>query len=129
MDRLQVRVYCVATDLHGNRQAYTDLFGLAAAGNVDALVLGGELVNAGRYTLTVMPHAEGSWSFTLSPLPGQVLEPASVSFEAAVDTGTESINRLEFYFDRTREGTKVLVMAWGNKTVRVTVEDPAADGL
>ena len=36
---------------------------------------------------------------------------------------------LEFYFDRTREGTKVLVMAWGNKTVRVTVEDPAADGL
>ena len=33
-----------ATDLHGNRQAYTDLFGLAAAGNVDALVLGGDLL-------------------------------------------------------------------------------------
>ena len=74
-----------------------------------------------------MPKAVGH--FTLSPLPGQVLEPTPVSFEAAVDTGAESINRLEFYFDRTREGTKVLVMAWGNSTVRVTVEDPEAGGL
>ena len=122
-----------ATRLFGDQVPFDQAWSFGDGGAVlearGALVLGGELVNAGRYTLTVMPHAEGSWSFTLSPLPGQVLEPASVSFEAAVDTGTESINRLEFYFDRTREGTKVLVMAWGNKTVRVTVEDPAADGL
>ena len=122
-----------ATRLFGDQVPFDQAWSFGDGGAVlearGALVLGGKLVDAGRYALTLMPHAEGSWSFTLSPLPGQVLEPTPVSFEAAVDTGAESINRLEFYFDRTREGTKVLVMAWGNSTVRVTVEDPEAGGL
>jgi len=93
------------------------------------LIVGGERVRAGRYDVTLVPHADRSWSFTASPLAGGSLDRISVSFEAAVDTGTESLARLEFYFDHTPEGTKVLVMAWGNKTARVTVEDPAADRL
>ena len=35
--------------------------------------------------------------------------------------------RLELYFDHDPEGTKSLVWAWGNKTVQVTVAEPAVD--
>jgi len=122
-----------AAPLFGNQVPFDQAWSFGDEGAVlearSALILGGELVSAGRYDLAVIPRAEGSWSFTLSPQPGQLLEPASVSFDAMVDTGAESIARLEFYFDHTQEGTKVLVMAWGNKTARVTVEDPAAGGL
>ena len=91
------------------------------------LIIGGEPLKAGRYGLTLVPRADAPWSFTARPLPGQMLEARPVSFAAEVDTGAESNPRLEFYFDHTPEETKVLVMAWGDKTARVTVEDSEED--
>ena len=127
------RQFAEATSLFGDHVPFDEAWGFSDEGIVlearGDLIVGGELVKAGRYSLTLVPHADRSWSFTASPLPGQLLEPGSVSFEAAVDTGAEFIARLEFYFDHTPEGTKVLVMAWGNRTARMTVEDPAADRL
>ena len=74
----------------------------------------------------MMPRAEGTWPFTLSPLSDQGEGPAPVTFEATVNSGEESIERLEFYFDHGPQGTKSLVLAWGNKTAQVAVAEPAA---
>ena len=127
------RQFAEATSLFGEHVPFDEAWGFGDEGVVlearGDLIIGGELVRAGRYSLTLVPHADRSWPWTASPLPGQLLEPGSVSFAAAVDTGAESIPRLEFYFDHTPEGTKVLVMAWGNRTARMTVENPAADRL
>jgi hypothetical protein len=93
------------------------------------LVLGGELVRAGRYQMSLTPRRTGSWPITLEPLAGQTEDLAPVTIGASVDTGDESVSRLELYFDHGAEGTKSLVLAWGNRTAQVAVAEPAAGGI
>ncbi len=92
------------------------------------LLLGGELVRAGRYGLSLTPRSEGNWWFTLSPVAGQSESLTPVTFAATVTDGEESIERLELYFDHGPEGMKSLVLAWGKKTAQVSVAEPAAGG-
>jgi hypothetical protein len=93
------------------------------------LLIGGELVRAGRYRLNLTPRRTGSWPITLEPLAGQTEGLAAVTIDASVDTGEQSVERLELYFDHGPEGTKSLVLAWGNKTVQVAVAEPAASSI
>ena len=92
------------------------------------LLIGGEMVRAGRYQVSLTPRRTGSWPITLEPLAGQTEGLTPVTIAARVDTGEESIERLELYFDHDPEETKSLVWAWGNKTVQVAVAEPAAGG-
>lgn len=88
------------------------------------LLLGNQLVRAGRYEVSFMPHSGATWSLRLTPLEGQVLEESPISIDASVETGDESLERLEIYFDHSDEGDEVLVLVWGKKMVRVAVAEP-----
>ena len=44
--------------------------------------------------------------------------------DASLETGDESLERLEFYFDHSDDGSEFLVLAWGTKTVRIAVAEP-----
>ena len=98
------RLFTRTTPVFGNHVPFDRPWSFGEEGAVlearGPVIIGGELVKAARYGLSVTPDSKERWLLTLSPLPGQRIESDPVTLQTTVDTGGKPVKRLELFYRR-----------------------------
>lgn len=88
-----------------------------------AVNVGGAEVTAGRYDIAYTPRKNDPWDLQLTPSSGG----ESVIINANAQETEQSLQRLEYYFDRNEEGEKTLVMVWGKYAITIPIASKRDD--